>query len=317
MSVCGAIVAFVAVPVGLFAWRLGRRPTPCAVMPWHAPWGPFEVVFAFLVLNLLVPVLAFQSLLVCGAFVIGPDEPPVAATVRMLWASLLAFPLQLLVVVVVQRALYPTWRWLEPVACWPPRVALAVLVWLAITPVVLGINLGVNAAFAAQGWAPREHPLVKLASQPVVEQVLFVFQACVAAPVVEELVFRGILLPWLLASSGRSAATLVVAALVSASSVSDGFSPTRGPVVFGVAMLLALPLTQRDTERARTTSAVFASSCLFAAVHATVWPSPIPLLLLGVGLGLLAIRTRSILVPVLVHGLFNAVSAVYVLRGPA
>jgi membrane protease YdiL (CAAX protease family) len=60
---------------------------------------------------------------------------------------------------------------------------------------------------------------------------------------------------------------------------------------------------------------IYASAALFALVHAGVWPSPIPLFFLGLGLGWLAVRTRGILVPVIVHGLFNAVSAVYVLRG--
>jgi membrane protease YdiL (CAAX protease family) len=46
-----------------------------------------------------------------------------------------------------------------------------------------------------------------------------------------------------------------------------------------------------------------------------VWPSPIPLFVLGLGLGWLAVRTRGILVPAIVHGLFNAVSGVFVLRG--
>ena len=32
-------------------------------------------------------------------------------------------------------------------------------------------------------------------------------------------------------------------------------------------------------------------------------------------LGWLAVRTNGVLVPVVVHGLFNAVSVVYVLRG--
>jgi membrane protease YdiL (CAAX protease family) len=66
-------------------------------------------------------------------------------------------------------------------------------------------------------------------------------------------------------------------------------------------------------RKRRTAGAVYASAALFAAVHSSVWPSPVPLFALGLGLGYLAVRTRGILVPVIVHGLFNAVSAVYVL----
>jgi len=63
------------------------------------------------------------------------------------------------------------------------------------------------------------------------------------------------------------------------------------------------------------TRAVLASSALFAAVHANVWPSPVPLVVLAVGLGYLYLRTRTLIGPVVVHGLFNAVSAVYLLLG--
>ena len=40
-----------------------------------------------------------------------------------------------------------------------------------------------------------------------------------------------------------------------------------------------------------------------------------PCIALGLGLGWVAVRTQGLLAPFLVHGLFNAVSAVYVLGG--
>ena len=46
-----------------------------------------------------------------------------------------------------------------------------------------------------------------------------------------------------------------------------------------------------------------------------VWPSPVPLFVLGVALGYLATRTNRIAACAVLHGLFNAVSYVYVLRG--
>jgi membrane protease YdiL (CAAX protease family) len=47
----------------------------------------------------------------------------------------------------------------------------------------------------------------------------------------------------------------------------------------------------------------------------TTWPNPVPLFVLGLGLGWLAVRTNGVLVPILVHALFNAVSAVFLLPG--
>ncbi len=62
---------------------------------------------------------------------------------------------------------------------------------------------------------------------------------------------------------------------------------------------------------------VYASAAFFAVIHSAIWPSPIPLFFLGLGLGWLAVRTRGFVAPAIVHGLFNAVSAVFVLRGAA
>ena len=50
-------------------------------------------------------------------------------------------------------------------------------------------------------------------------------------------------------------------------------------------------------------------------VHASVWPSPVPLFLLGLALGAVAVRTGGVLAGTVLHGLFNAVSLVYLLRG--
>jgi membrane protease YdiL (CAAX protease family) len=93
--------------------------------------------------------------------------------------------------------------------------------------------------------------------------------------------------------------------------------------VFFLALLpidLLLPRLNRLRRRLRIRSAqharaVWAGSALFAAFHAQVWPSPVPLFVLALGLGYLYLRTRTLIGPVVVHGLFNAVSAVYLLLG--
>jgi membrane protease YdiL (CAAX protease family) len=47
----------------------------------------------------------------------------------------------------------------------------------------------------------------------------------------------------------------------------------------------------------------------FAAMHSPVWPSPIPLFLLGVGLAWIRYRTSSLVGALMLHSLFNAVTA--------
>ena len=89
-----------------------------------------------------------------------------------------------------------------------------------------------------------------------------------------------------------------------------------GPVVFAGVLTLGMVVLWFGGRRGKQhIRAIYASAALFALVHAGVWPSPIPLFVLGLGLGWIAIRSRGVLVPIVVHGLFNAVSAVYVLRG--
>jgi membrane protease YdiL (CAAX protease family) len=61
--------------------------------------------------------------------------------------------------------------------------------------------------------------------------------------------------------------------------------------------------------------ALFGTSLLFAYVHASVWPTPVPLFVLALGLGALAQRTRSLVGPIVLHSLFNGVSCVQLIMG--
>jgi membrane protease YdiL (CAAX protease family) len=61
---------------------------------------------------------------------------------------------------------------------------------------------------------------------------------------------------------------------------------------------------------------LFATAVLFGWVHARVWPSPVPLLWLGLGLGWLAWRGRSIAGCVVLHAVFNGIACVILLLSP-
>jgi membrane protease YdiL (CAAX protease family) len=65
----------------------------------------------------------------------------------------------------------------------------------------------------------------------------------------------------------------------------------------------------------REAQALYATALLFAAFHASVWPTPVPLFVLGLGLGWLAWRTQSLTGPFFVHALFNAVASAMLLTG--
>jgi membrane protease YdiL (CAAX protease family) len=90
------------------------------------------------------------------------------------------------------------------------------------------------------------------------------------------------------------------------------------PVVF---VLLMVPgyfvfpwLVRRWLPDAAAARAVYAGALLFGAIHGA-WPSGVPLFVLGLGLGFLAVRTRSLVGPIVLHGLFNGVACVLLALG--
>jgi membrane protease YdiL (CAAX protease family) len=64
---------------------------------------------------------------------------------------------------------------------------------------------------------------------------------------------------------------------------------------------------QENSPRA-TARALYGTAALFAAVHSSVWPSPIPLFVLALALGWLAYRTQSLVAPIVLHALFNSIT---------
>ena len=69
-------------------------------------------------------------------------------------------------------------------------------------------------------------------------------------------------------------------------------------------------------RRNSTSGGLFASAVLFAWIHVSVWPSPVPLVWLALGLGWLAWRGRSLAGAVVLHMVFNAVACGMLLFGP-
>jgi membrane protease YdiL (CAAX protease family) len=65
---------------------------------------------------------------------------------------------------------------------------------------------------------------------------------------------------------------------------------------------------QQEPQRVGILAAIYGSAMLFAVFHSSVWPTPIPLFVLGLGLGWLAYRTQSLVGPITVHVLFNSVA---------
>jgi membrane protease YdiL (CAAX protease family) len=187
-------------------------------------------------------------------------------------------------------------------------------VWLVLTPAVfIGYAVVLWAYQRWTGGKPPEHPLTRIiqAQPTALEWVLVVFQAILVAPVIEELLFRGLLQAWLVRHPLGWVAILV-GALGFVLLGMGGPQASWGPVVYVFLLtpgvLVCVFVGRRWFAEVGALPAIYCTALLFGAFHSGVWPTPIPLFVLGLGLGWLAYRTQGIVGPITVHALFNAVT---------
>ena len=201
------------------------------------------------------------------------------------------------------------------------QVALGVAAWAVVTPVVFAVHILTNFLAERFDVSPDEHPLSRLTSGlTTMDQALFgLYWSAYATPLAEEVLFRGLFVGW---TGGRWYRPWAVLTLAAVPAISVGVGPDGkvGPLVFLGVLAVGLYAIQRVGSArpgfpTRTVVSVYATAALFALAHSRVWPSPVPLFVLGIALGYLATRTNRIAACVVLHGLFNAVSYVYVLRG--
>lgn len=224
---------------------------------------------------------------------------------------------------------------------WGHHVLYGFLAWVLFAPPVFILNGIINFIYRFVLRAKEEqHPLTRLlgGDSTSADTVLIVLTAVVAAPFFEELLFRGVLQPWL--AKRRHAGLIGIAAafifavldrwseLVHAVQTRDWHDMMQGigaplfvlvmvPGYFLVCYLADLMLQQNRLwtrlHAVRWTGAIYVSALLFAAAHSSVWPSPIALFFLALVLGYLAYRTRSLVSSMVLHGLFNGISCVFLL----
>jgi membrane protease YdiL (CAAX protease family) len=244
-----------------------------------------------------------------------------------LWAGVLAFPFQVLTYPLVFRVISGVH--LSQLGLTTRRLGRNLLLGLAgvvvLTPGVLGLYQLLLYLYAWSGAGTEKHPLVQVAEQPLApaEWVLLVLSAVVMAPVVEEITFRGVLQPWFAARRWGGhvamASAFVMTLYIRGGRLftvwSQGTQAVWEEVTPALFVLALVPVYWLVWRRSPTPTApaVFGTSLLFASFHASVWPSPVPLFVLALGLGWLAYRTRSLVGPIVLHSLFNGLSCLQLL----
>lgn len=324
MAVAGGIVAAFALPVGLLLAVLNRRLGGSLIPQWRHIQSRFNGI------EILILFGAYYTVMTVGPGVLeslgfyraiyGSELPATESfrVIRHLWVNLFVAPLLL-----AASLGLPLLLRLQPVkfepSRLPGRVAFAVLAWFVATPVVLGIYYLTMIVVQLLGDRVQEHPLAETGpGESGLDRFFFGFVVCVITPLAEEVLFRGLLVRW---AAGRwyrpwilvgTAALFLVATMVQQP---GDFGPISLAVLFGLGLYAIEKLGRyRPRFAVRTASAVFSSAALFGAVHAQVWPTPVPLFFLGLVLGYVAIRSGSIVGPIVLHGLFNAVSFAFLLR---
>jgi membrane protease YdiL (CAAX protease family) len=309
-------------------------------VPCNAVDLSFLVFFGILLLaRFLWPSLVFDLLDRAGFFAwYYPGGTPEFKKRQVLWAETLSFPLEFGTVLILAG---------QFLGARPARLGLRkpqfgrnVLWGLAgaavLTPVVLGLHMAVVALFTqGLGIAEEKHAFSQLGAEGLTpaEWGLLLFTAIVAAPVLEELLFRGIFQPAAAESRWGGVVGVVLAGAVAATAqyekIGAAFRQLRdtgwraatptvvnalAPLLFVAALLGVVLLVQRRGQN-RTIPAVCGTAAFFAMIHVGVWPSPIALFVLALGLGWLKEQTQNLIGPIVLHGLFNGVSCVLVMLG--
>jgi membrane protease YdiL (CAAX protease family) len=315
--IAAAIIGGVAILIAIPSFILMRRSEESFCPRWRPPgvsWQIGALLMSLFPIGLVtfhatVGIVATEM----GKIGIAPDDSEAAKQLRQIKATLLVAPAFFAMYYAVRKILrVPSDKNVTR------NVLLGVVGWAVLIPLTFGVHFIVLQIYHALGFAEDSHPLTALHPQDDgTGGVLFAFAVCLCTPVVEECLFRGLLVPW--AAQRRFGPWVLIGTAFTLAGLTS--SHTLVPYLFVAILCVPLLLLQFAPSQKRvprrTLACILSSSIVFAAAHSSVWPTPIPLFVLACGLGYLTARSRSIVPAVVVHGLFNAVSFVMLCRGTA
>jgi membrane protease YdiL (CAAX protease family) len=320
----GALLAVMLAGAAVaFRWRLRRDHGPIYPSPPRYPianWTGPEVALAML-LFALVPSLVVTVFQSAGMIPLIDRRTKIEGELllTMMAARAVALPLIIAAVLGVLWAISrtrPKRLGLRP-GHWRRSLYLGYACYFVVTPIVAGTNLLADWLYRRVNVTVMHHPLQELAQQdPRPGTLLLVMLvAVVLAPVAEELLFRGVMLPWL----GRRwwGGWAAMAGSIVLGLAAYGDTGSRAPLAFALTVSLAgIAFTFPHAGEQWVRRAIIGTGLLFAMMHYQVWPHPVPLFILGIALGWLAHRSRGLLAPIILHSLFNATSMLMILFSP-
>ena len=224
-------------------------------------WKGIDILLAFLILE-AVPSVVFLILQEAGVFQ-WLYEVPASPSIRdreQVWSAVPGLAAALAVILFTFKKLRGAR--LAELGLTPVRAgnnaAVGYVQWLILTPLTLVINQLATLATPAE-WQ-EEHVVSRVTQQPlwVSEWVMLFLAAVVFAPLLEEVIFRGILLPWQLRGGWAAQATVATCTIVVAA-ILPTLTPERdgdasynpAPLLFVLVMLpgvFLVPLLQRRGE---------------------------------------------------------------------
>jgi membrane protease YdiL (CAAX protease family) len=214
--ISGILVAVVYLAIwAIRALIAGRLFPPMQERP--VPWTGWQLIILVLLVQLFWPTIIYWTIHQSGLLESDSSQSdPLGRDRANLWVSFATFPFQIasiiLLLVGVSRARLAdmglTTRYFGR------NLLLALLGWLLLAPAVLLLNLIINLLYRFLFQVhEEEHPMMRLmiSGPSTFELVLVVITAILAAPILEELLFRGVLQPWFAGRQQRGLIALVAA----------------------------------------------------------------------------------------------------------
>jgi membrane protease YdiL (CAAX protease family) len=193
------------------------------------------------------------------------------------------------------------WRYRDRAAeffrpqCWWREIGFGLIGFVAVTPPIFWLM-----AVLVQFFPYHHDTLDQLQKDPGWINVLAsYFAAGVAAPIGEEFFFRGVLLPWLARLKlGATRAHRIACVYGDSPQTLSDFSSVE--VSAG---------NSNPTSRLFAMAwPIVASAAAFALLHLGQGPAPYALLVFGIALGYIYLRTRSLLACIVLHAMLNIYS---------